>query len=132
MRVRSVLVVAVLGLVSFGLAGCFLIPPSPDDVAGTYVADGATVVVDADGTCEVANYPGEIDVDDDGGPVFGEARLDSACTWEVGRLLYSGMWELNVVLSRDGDNLYLSWLSGCLARSLGDPDQGDLWELCPA
>lgn len=120
------------------LAGCVLLPPSADSVAGTYTADDATVVMAADGTCTVSNFPDSINVDSGGEPVFSAERFDSECTWKIARLLYSGAWELDVYTSPDQlERLDLDWLkpigrTGCLVRSLGDPDDGDWWELCPA
>ena len=119
-------VCAVMAVIT--LSSCSLFSaPGVDEVAGVYSADDATVNLNDDGTCRVENYPDDIDEGADGQPRLG-ARFDADCTWEIGGLLYSGAWEIEIPLLL----LNLKWSGGCLQRSVGDPDAGNDWELCAA
>ncbi|AYF97009.1 hypothetical protein [Protaetiibacter intestinalis] len=137
MQILRASVIVAIALAASTLTACgALLPPSEDDIAGSYSAAGATVVMDADGSCEVSGFPASVDVGPDGEPVFGTELIDGSCTWELGELLYSGAWELQVVTTDAvGDDLQLQWLhpfgeDGCLVRTLGDPDGGEYWRLC--
>ncbi len=132
MRYRLVSVVVALGCIPL-LSGCVLFAPSPEDIAGTYKADGAEVTLEADGGCNVTNFPNLIDEETEA-PLPDATRFDAECRWKPSRLLYSGAWELSIA-TLDGVNLDLQWLApigtkSCLQRTIGDPDSNNSWKLC--
>lgn len=122
----------VSGVILCLLSGCVLIPPSQLDVSGVYEANGARVELNADGTCQLTDYPTSLD-EETREPTLDSSRLDQQCQWRVDRQLYSGAWDL-VIIPQGQYSLH--WIDPIgsgpyVAQYIGDPDSGVQWKLLP-
>ena len=123
------------------LSGCGLIPPevSAADMVGTWSGSDASIVLNADGNCEVRNFPVSVALGESQEQQEGreDPRFDTRCVWglDESRDLHpamlttegfeegSGTYGLVFdVVSRDG--------SVCLSRTLGDPDSHEFFLMC--